>query len=358
MTNEDRKTPLLGMTLGELKDVAVAAGLPPYAGKQLARWLYVKGAEDIDEMSDISLENRRRLKEKCMVGRMRPAERMCSADGTVKYLFPVRTTRESGGDRFVETVFIPDGDRGTLCVSCQVGCRMGCLFCQTGKQGFGGQLTVGDIVNQVYAVPEHDRLTNVVYMGQGEPADNLDNVLRSTELLMAPYGMAWSPRRITISTAGLEKGLRRLLDESPCHVAVSLHSPIPEQRAMLMPAERAYSLTEVIGLLRQYDFSHQRRLSFEYTVFGGLNDSNVHLRELVKLLKGLECRVNLIRFHHIPGTQLQTSNEERMVQMRDYLTRNGITTTIRASRGEDILAACGLLNTARMQQAQKEMSAT
>ena len=128
MTNEDRKTPLLGMTLGELKDVAVAAGLPPYAGKQLARWLYVKGAEDIDEMSDISLENRRRLKEKYMVGRMRPAERMCSADGTVKYLFPVRTTREGGGDRFVETVFIPDGDRGTLCVSCQVGCRMGCLF--------------------------------------------------------------------------------------------------------------------------------------------------------------------------------------------------------------------------------------
>jgi 23S rRNA (adenine2503-C2)-methyltransferase len=193
-------------------------------------------------------------------------------------------------------------------------------------------------------------------MGQGEPMDNLDNVLRATEILTASYGMAWSPKRITVSSVGVKSKLRRFLDESDCHVAISLHSPIPEQRAMLMPAERAMPITDVVALLRTYDFSHQRRLSFEYIVFGGLNDTIAHAKEILRLLRGLECRVNLIRFHQIPDSDLREASEERMEQLRDYLTQHGIFTTIRASRGQDIYAACGLLSTAKRIAAERGQS--
>ncbi len=249
--------------------------------------------------------------------------------------------------KFVETVYIPDKDRATLCVSSQVGCKMNCLFCQTGKQGFEGNLLTADILNQVYSLPEVDSLTNMVFMGQGEPMDNLDHVLRATEILTADYGWAWSPRRITVSSVGVRKKLRRFLDESECHVAISLHSPLPQQRAELMPAERGMGIEQVVELLRQYDFAHQRRLSFEYIVFGGVNDSMSHAREIIKLLRGLECRVNLIRFHPIPGVPLQGADEQRMESLRDYLTHHGVFTTIRASRGQDIYAACGLLSTSK-----------
>jgi 23S rRNA (adenine2503-C2)-methyltransferase len=224
---------------------------------------------------------------------------------------------------------------------------MNCLFCQTGKQGFEGNLTAADILNQIYALPECDQLTNIVFMGQGEPMDNLDNVLRATQILTADYGWAWSPKRITVSSVGIKHKLQRFLDESECHVAISMHTPLPEQRQMLMPAERQMSITETVDLLRQYDFTHQRRCSFEYICFGGLNDSTTHAREIIRLLQGLECRVNLIRFHEIPGVDLPASDERRMESLRDYLTVHGVFTTIRASRGQDIFAACGLLSTAK-----------
>ncbi len=329
------------MTLAELKETARTLGMPAFTGTQIAKWLYTQHVSDIAEMTNLSKQNRERLSEEYEVGAMPPAFRQTSTDGTIKYLFPT----ESGQQ--VETVFIPDGDRATLCVSCQVGCKMNCLFCQTGKQGFEGQLTVRDILNQIYALPERERLTNIVFMGQGEPMDNLDNVMKATEILTADYAYAWSPRRITVSSVGVKNKLRRFLDESECHVAISLHSPIPEQRATLMPAERGMGIQEIIELLRGYDFSHQRRLSFEYIVFGGVNDTPLHARELVKLLQGLDCRVNLIRFHQIPGVELHGASEERMTSLRDYLTRHGIFTTIRASRGQDIYAACGLLSTAK-----------
>ena len=296
---------------------------------------------DIDGMTDISKQNRERLKERYTVGCMPPADRVESVDGTVKYLFP------TAAGKFVETVFIPDNDRATLCVSSQVGCKMNCLFCQTGKQGFEGNLTAADILNQIYSLPERDRLTNIVFMGQGEPMDNLDNVLRATGALTAQWGYAWSPKRITVSSVGLRSKLKRFIEESDCHLAISLHSPLHDQRAMLMPAEKAMPVEEIVTMLRGYDFSHQRRLSFEYIVFGGLNDSKAHAREIVRLLKGLECRVNLIRFHQIPGVDLHGADEERMTALRDYLTGHGVFTTIRASRGQDIYAACGLLSTAR-----------
>ena len=366
MDNEKRV--LMGLTSAELKEVARELGMPAFTGGQIARWLYQQHVTDIDEMTNISKVNRERLKEHYIVGAMPPLDCQRSKDGTIKYLFPVRKSDYSeysensdysensehsensespeSPTKFVETVFIPDGERATLCVSCQVGCKMNCLFCQTGKQGWEGNLTVADILNQIYALPERERLTNIVFMGQGEPMDNLDAVLKATEILTADDGYQWSPKRITVSSVGVRGKLKRFLDESQCHVAISLHSPLHEQRLTLMPAEKAMPIEETVALLKQYDFTHQRRCSFEYICFGGLNDSMVYAREILKLLQGLECRVNLIRFHEIPGVDLPGSNEKRMESLRDYLTAHGIMTTIRASRGQDIFAACGLLSTA------------
>ena len=338
---DTQKKILMGMSLAELRQVAKDLGMPAFTGGQMADWLYRRHVGSIEEMTNISKANRARLAEQYDIGLMPPTNCQRSVDGTVKYLFPTSNGRE------VETVYIPDGDRATLCVSSQVGCKMHCLFCQTGRQGFEGNLTAGDILNQIYALPERDTLTNIVFMGQGEPMDNLDVVLRATEILTAPYAWAWSPKRITVSSVGIRGKLRRFLDESECHVAISLHTPIAEQRAQLMPAERGYPISEVVDLLRQYDFSHQRRLSFEYTVFDGVNDTERHARETVRLLRGLECRINLIRFHQIPDSDLRGADEQKMEWLRDYLTSHGIFTTIRASRGQDIYAACGLLSTAK-----------
>lgn len=341
---EEEKIPLLGKTLSELVDVACEAGMPAFAGKQLAGWIYGKKVRTVDEMTNLSLKNREALKARYRIGCSEPADCQRSVDGTVKYLF------RTGAGGYIETVYIPDGARATLCVSSQVGCKMNCRFCMTGKQGFSGNLTATDILNQLYSLPERESLTNVVFMGQGEPFDNLDNVLRVTQLLTADYGYGWSPRRITVSSVGLRKGLKRFLDESECHLAISLHNPFPEERAALMPAEKSFSIAEIVELLHTgYDFTHQRRLSFEYTVFGGINDTPAHARGLVRLLRGLECRINLIRYHQIPGVELHGASEQKMTELRDYLTRHGVFTTIRASRGQDIFAACGLLSTARQQ---------
>ena len=334
------------MTPAELKAAVQELGMPAFTAKQIAQWLYEKHVSEIDEMTNLSKQNRERLSEHFEVGALAPLQCQRSKDGTVKYLFPVLTTHHSPlATKFVETVYIPDGERATLCVSCQVGCKMNCLFCQTGKQGWEGDLTVADILNQIYALPEAENLTNIVFMGQGEPMDNLDNVLRATEVLTADWGYAWSPKRITVSSVGVKGKLKRFLDESQCHVAISMHSPIHEQRLQLMPAENAQRIADTVELLKQYDFTHQRRCSFEYICFAGLNDQPLHAREIVRLLEGLECRVNLIRFHEIPGVDLPSSDEHRMEALRDYLTKHGVFTTIRASRGQDIFAACGLLST-------------
>ncbi|MBQ3826799.1 MAG: 23S rRNA (adenine(2503)-C(2))-methyltransferase RlmN [Prevotella sp.] len=334
----NEKKTLLGLTLDELKTVAKDLGMPAFTGGQMAKWLYVQKVTSIDEMTNISKANREKLKEAYTIGCIPPADCQRSIDGTIKYLFPAV-------GKFVETVYIPDKDRATLCVSCQIGCKMNCLFCQTGKQGFEGQLTVAEILNQIYSLPEREKLTNIVFMGQGEPMDNLDAVLKATEILTSADGFAWSPRRITVSSVGVKNKLKRFLDESECHVAISLHAPLHELRAQLMPAEKGMPITEVVDLLRQYDFAHQRRLSFEYIVFQGVNDTKAHAKEILRLLQGLDCRINLIRFHQIPDVPLKGVDGRKMEELRDYLTGHGIFTTIRASRGQDIYAACGLLNT-------------
>ena len=343
---------LIGLTPDELQQVARRLGFPAFVGKQIADWLYKKHVEGIDEMSNLSKKVRATLQsEGYAVGARKPVKCQRSKDGTVKYLFPTTD------GHFVETVYIPDKERATLCVSCQVGCKMKCAFCMTGRQGFVSSLSAADILNQIYSLPERDTLTNIMFMGQGEPFDNLDAVMRAIEVLTAEWGHAWSPKRITVSTVGLQKGFDRFLNESKCHLAISLHHPIPSERAEIMPAEKAFGIKQIVELLKQQDFCtrrkmpveqgvHQRRLSFEYIVFQGINDSISHAKALLRLLDGLECRVNLIRFHDIPDTPLHGVDEKRMTEFRDYLTSHGLFTTIRASRGQDIFAACGLLSTA------------
>ncbi len=333
------KERLLGKTPEELKAIAVELGLPAFAGKQIAQWLYQKRASSIDQMTNLSLQGREALSRQYAVGLSRPLDVQTSADGTRKYLFPVKGDATNA----VEAVMIPDEDRKTLCVSSQAGCKMACRFCMTGRQGFHGQLAAADILSQYFGIEEAASLTNTVFMGMGEPLDNWEEVKRVIEVLTAPWGLGWSPKRITLSTIGVLPNLRRYLDECKCHLAVSLHNPFPEERLSMMPVQKAWPAEEVIALLRQYDFTGQRRVSFEYTVFAGWNDSRRHALGLLKLLQGLECRVNLIRFHRIPDFPYGPASREQMEAFRDQLSRGGITATIRASRGEDIFAACGLL---------------
>jgi 23S rRNA (adenine2503-C2)-methyltransferase len=331
------KINLLGQTLPQLQELCAGEGFPRFTAKQLCDWLYKKRVDSIDAMTNLSLTQRARLNEIAFIGREHPVRCQVSKDGTKKYLFPVLD------GHFIEAVFIPEEDRATLCVSCQVGCKMGCRFCVTGQQGFHGNLSAGDILNQLFSIPEFEQLTNVVFMGMGEPMDNLDAVLAATQVLTADWGLGWSPKRITVSTVGIIPVLKRFLDESQCHLAVSLHNPVPQERLAMMPVQKAFPLNQVLALLREYDWSGQRRLSFEYTMFRGENDDPIHAQKLVELLKGLDCRVNLIRFHESPEAPFKTSMPTTIKTFQDYLNRHGIICTLRASRGQDIDAACGLL---------------
>lgn len=334
---ESGKINLLGKTLRQLQELCTAEGFPRFTAKQLCDWLYKKRADSIDHMTNLSLAQRARLNEIAYIGRETPVNCQVSKDGTKKYLFPVLDGQH------IEAVYIPDDDRATLCVSSQAGCKMGCHFCVTGQQGFHGNLSAGDILNQLFSIPEYEELSNVVFMGMGEPMDNLEAVLAATEVMTAPWGLGWSPKRITVSTVGIVPGLKRFLDESQCHLAVSLHNPLPQERLQLMPVQKAFPLNEVLALLRKYDWSGQRRLSFEYTMFRGLNDDIAHAQRLVDTLRGLDCRVNLIRFHESPEAPYRTSLPTAIKDFQEYLNRHGVICTLRASRGQDIDAACGLL---------------
>ncbi len=333
------KPALFGKTLEELTDLAIGLGLPKFTGKQLADWLYKKEISSIAEMSNLSKKARALLEEQYRFGLQESGKVQVSTDGTKKYLFA------TASENFIETAMIPFQERKTVCVSSQVGCKMGCLFCMTGKQGFQGQLTAGEIVNQIRSIPEWHDITNIVYMGMGEPFDNLDEVLKSIEILTSEWGFAMSPRRITVSSIGITPGLIRFLNECEAHLAISLHTPFHEERQKLMPVQIAYPLEEIIQEIKKWDFRGQRRVSFEYIVFHSLNDTAKHVKELSRLLAGIPCRINLIRFHPVPGTPLKGTDEETLQWFKDQLNNKGILTTIRASRGLDIYAACGLLST-------------
>ncbi len=334
-----RKEVLYGKNAEEIAALCLETGMPRFAARQIARWLYVRHTEDPQRMSDLAAASRARLCERFDPVLSAPVRVSESQDGTKKYLF--RTLQ----GHYIESAYIPDRERATLCVSSQAGCRMGCRFCATGRQGLQHSLSAAEILNQIVSLPERDTLTNVVFMGMGEPLDNADNVLRALEIMTAEWGWGWSPTRITLSTAGVTPALRRFLDETKVHLAVSLHNPFAEERAAIMPIERAWPIAGVMDILREYDFTHQRRVSFEYILMSGLNDSPRHIRELCRLTDGIKCRINLIRFHKIPGSPYFSPSDDALVRFRDTLTAKGIQTTIRASRGEDIQAACGLLST-------------
>jgi len=340
-----QKEKLYGKTLNELLAVAKRVSLPGFAAKQIADWLYKKEIQSIDEMTNLSKKMREVLSNDYEIGLSAPISFSTSIDGTKKYLYRVLE------HKFIETAYIPDDDRATICVSSQSGCKMGCIFCMTGKQGFQGNLTSNEILNQFRSLPEFRQLTNMVYMGMGEPLDNITEVLKSLEILTSDWGYGWSPTRITVSTVGILNSIREFLEKSRCHLAISLHSPFDEERRKLMPIQRTNTVREVLDIIRNFDFNSQRRVSFEYILFEGLNDSPLHIRELARILNGIKCRINLIRFHPVPGSSFRSPDEKEMLDFREALNRKGILTTIRSSRGVDIQAACGLLSTLEQNKA-------
>jgi 23S rRNA (adenine2503-C2)-methyltransferase len=334
-----QKEKLYGKTLNELIAVTKRIGLPGFAAKQISDWLYKKEIQSIEEMTNLSKKTRELLMADYEIGLSAPVNESKSSDGTKKYLYKVLN------DKFIETAYIPDNEHSTICISSQVGCKMGCIFCMTGLQGFQGNLSSNEILNQFRSIPEFRYVTNIVYMGMGEPLDNIIEVLKSLDILTNEWGYGWSPTRITVSTVGLINGIKEFLERSRCHLAVSLHSPFDEERRKLMPIQRTNTVEEVLDIIRKFDFNSQRRVSFEYILFKGMNDTPRHIKELARVLNGIKCRINIIRFHPIPVSQFQSPNLGATINFKEALNAKGILTTIRASRGIDIQAACGLLST-------------
>ncbi|MDX2443572.1 MAG: 23S rRNA (adenine(2503)-C(2))-methyltransferase RlmN [Bacteroidales bacterium] len=339
--------PLFGKTLDELKELMRNLNLPTYTASQIADWLYKKDIHSIEEMSNLSKKTRNILSEKFQIGLTSPSQVQTSRDGTKKYLFPV-----SGGN-YIESAFIPELNRNTLCVSSQAGCMRHCVFCMTGRQGLHGNLTAGEIVNQVKSLPERETLTNLVYMGMGEPFDNFHEVMNSLEIITSPWGFDWSPKRITVSTIGIVPAVRKYLNISSCNLAISLHSPFENERKKLMPIEKAQPFQKIINEIKSHDINRHRKISIEYILFKGVNDTPRHVNELAKVLNGIRCRVNLIHYHPIPGTSLMGTSLHNMEKFRNDLNNKGIVATIRKSRGQDIAAACGMLSTNKSSAAEK-----
>jgi 23S rRNA (adenine2503-C2)-methyltransferase len=339
MSEQNKQTALLGQSFEDIKEICAQLGMPKFTATQITDWLYKKRVATIEEMTNLSKKNRELLTSEFYVGRTAAVDKQVSSDGTIKYLF------SAGNNLHIEAVYLPDSERATLCISSQVGCKMNCSFCMTGKQGFQGQLSSAEILNQIFSLPEFESLTNVVYMGMGEPLDNLEAVLQSLEVLIAEWGLAWSPKRVTLSTIGIVPALEQFLERSQVHLAVSMHDPFAEERESFMPVQKAYPISDIVKTLKRYDFSKQRRVSFEYILFKGINDTQEHADEVVRLVNGIKCRLNLIRFHSFPGAPFDGTDDQTIFKFQDRLKAKGITCTVRASRGQDILAACGMLST-------------
>ncbi|MEG1498181.1 MAG: 23S rRNA (adenine(2503)-C(2))-methyltransferase RlmN [Bacteroidales bacterium] len=343
---------LFGKNIEELKQITDSLHLPSYTAKQIAQWMYSKRIFSIEEMSNISAQNRNILEEFYELGCQKPIQTQTSTDGTQKFLFETSSSKHI--ENYIESVYIPAKERATLCLSSQSGCRMNCQFCATGNQGFNHHLLVHEILNQYYSIPQSKELSNLVFMGMGEPFDNIDEVLKALKILTSEWGFALSPRRITVSSVGILPGLKRFLEESECHLAISLHSPFDQEREDLMPIQKVYPIDEIIACLKNYNWSGQRRLSFEYILIQGVNDSLSHARMITKKLRGLQCRINLISYHHIPNKSFVKSDEETSMAFRDFLSSHGLFCTIRQSKGEDILAACGLLAKTRKESKNRD----
>jgi 23S rRNA (adenine2503-C2)-methyltransferase len=331
------KESLIGMGLQDLKSLANKWDAPPFVAWNIARWLYRRGQSDIMQMDDISTEIRNKLIENYIPGNFPYSERRASIDGSVKYSF-----QTEDGKRY-ETVYLPEGRRHTLCLSIQSGCRMGCKFCRTARFGFHGNLEVHHILNQLFSVDEKKLINHIVFMGMGEPMDNYTNLIKSIEILTSEWGFAIAYRNITVSTVGINPGLMNFLENNRCNLALSLHSPFEEERRMLIPAEKVYSFRELLSRMKSYKPARKRRITVQYTVIGGLNDSEKHLQELISLLKDSHLKLNLIAFHPFETCDFKAPEPEKLKYFLNTLNNTGVFTTLRKSRGEDIGAACGLL---------------
>ncbi|MDX9811923.1 MAG: 23S rRNA (adenine(2503)-C(2))-methyltransferase RlmN [Bacteroidales bacterium] len=299
--------------------------------------VYKKRINDLDEIPGIPRKLADKLKENCRPGIFYPLSSEKSSDRSVKYLF-----RDDDGLYF-ETVWMPGDKRNTVCVSVQSGCRMGCSFCETGKYGFHGNLSVRSIISQVLGLPESERVTHIVFMGMGEPLDNLDNVLKACEIITAEWGLALGSAKVTVSTVGITPAIETFLLKTQCNLTLSLHSPFSNERKKLIPVENRYPFASVIDLLRNFPVKKKRRLSIAYVMMEGVNDSDAHLAELKSLLAGSGIRVNLLPYHRGSNDVFQPSPRGTMLRFKHELVISGISASIRESRGADISAACGLL---------------
>ncbi|QEN06067.1 23S rRNA (adenine(2503)-C(2))-methyltransferase RlmN [Thiospirochaeta perfilievii] len=333
------KKNLIGMTLLELESFVLTLNMKKFRAKQITDWIYNKKVTSFDEFTNFSKDDREKLKNSAVINSLKPSKVMVSKDGTKKYLFTIDSWKS------IEVAYIPEKRRNTLCISSQVGCRMGCQFCMTDKQSLQRSLTSYEIINQILSLPEGDSITNIVFMGMGEPLDNYEEVTKVLDILTKPWGLNISPHKITLSTVGLIPKLKQFLQERECNLALSVHNPISDERSSFMPIERAYKVKDVIDVIRDFDMPKNRTFSVEYILFKDLNDSLKHVKALVKLLHGLRVKVNLISYHEIPGEDYKGLSYDNMVWFKDELKKRGVITTIRKSRGQDIDAACGLLST-------------
>ena len=335
---------LYGKTLEELQILVDKFKQKRFVAKQIAEWLYKKNVTQIEDMTNLSKDFREELAKEYSIGLQQYLKVLTSRDGTKKYLF------QYSENVFVEAVSIFDKERVTLCISSQAGCKMNCDFCATGKQGFNRNLSTNEILNIFRSIDEFSSIKNIVYMGMGEPLDNYNEVKKTLEILCSEYGYGFSPHRITVSTAGFLPLLEKFLTETEVDVAISLHNPIPEERQKIMPIEKAYPIEKTIKILKHFDWTKQRHLTFEYIVFDSLNNEARHIKALGKLLNGLSCRINLIPFNTMPNTIYKGATTEQMMEFKNALNKKGILTTIRVSKGQDIMAACGLLSTKNFKQ--------
>jgi 23S rRNA (adenine2503-C2)-methyltransferase len=328
---------LCGLTAGEIFSEIGKEGFTLDHALKISNYIYKRKGSSVSAIDGIPKKLKERLGSACETGTFGPVMSEISKDETVKYLFITKDGRK------FETVYLPDTKRNTVCVSSQSGCRMGCPFCATGNYGFHGNLTAGEIVNQVLSLPVVDRITHVVFMGMGEPMDNIENVLQACTILTAEWGFALSPGNITVSSVGITPGIIRFLNESKCNLSVSLFSPFHEERKEIVPAGNKYPFAELLKLMKSFPVNRKRRFTFSYMLIRDVNDTEAHLTELIKLLKGSGIRINLLPFHNVPGNANTPSSPERLQYFKHSLVISGISASIRKSRGADISAACGLL---------------
>ncbi|HJS22279.1 MAG TPA: 23S rRNA (adenine(2503)-C(2))-methyltransferase RlmN [Steroidobacteraceae bacterium] len=343
------RTNLLGLTRTELEAFVVTLGAKPFRARQLMKWIYKRGVGDFSAMTDLARDLRAALEQHAEVRAPEIVTTQASADGTRKWM--LRAGAADDVNQCIEMVFIPEPDRGTLCISSQVGCALDCSFCATAQQGFNRNLTAAEIVGQVWLANrelgytgEERIITNVVFMGMGEPLANYRNVVPAIEVMLDDFGFDLSRRRVTLSTSGLAPQILRLAQDCNVALAVSLHAPTDELRNELVPINRKHPIKELLEACWTYlDAQNGRSITFEYVMLAGVNDSDGHALELARLLKGRAAKVNLIPFNHFPGTRYRRSEAQRISRFRDLLNARGVIATTRRTRGDDIDAACGQL---------------